>query len=52
MPQAPLNPFFGTRFLKRPTAQSPIHVREDFNPFKVGKVLEAPAVGESTDAAA
>jgi hypothetical protein len=46
VPQAPLNPFFGARFLKRPTAQSPIHVREDFNPFKNGKVPEAPAVGE------
>ncbi|CEH15637.1 Protein interacting with poly(A)-binding protein [Ceraceosorus bombacis] len=32
----PTNPFFGNRVIKKPTAPSSLHVREDFNPFKAG----------------
>ncbi|KAI0039657.1 hypothetical protein FA95DRAFT_1684189 [Auriscalpium vulgare] len=34
------NPFFGTRVLKK----QPVHVKDDFNPFKYNKVVEASAV--------
>ncbi|KAI0058177.1 hypothetical protein BV25DRAFT_1919547 [Artomyces pyxidatus] len=34
------NPFFGTRALKK----QPVHVKDDFNPFKFNKVVEASAV--------
>ncbi|PWN42226.1 hypothetical protein IE81DRAFT_347637 [Ceraceosorus guamensis] len=44
-PAKPTNPFFGNRVIKKPTAPSSLHVREDFNPFKVSKVPEASAVG-------
>ncbi|KAF8910612.1 hypothetical protein CPB84DRAFT_1930138 [Gymnopilus junonius] len=35
------NPFFGTRSLKKST---PVHVKDDFNPFKHNKVVEASQV--------
>ncbi|PWN46849.1 hypothetical protein IE53DRAFT_288447 [Violaceomyces palustris] len=44
-PAVPVNPFFGTRVLKRSTSQSPIHIREDFNPWKVSKVPDAKSIG-------
>lgn len=31
------NPFFGTRPAKKPT---PVHIKDDFNPFKFAKVVE------------
>ncbi|EGN99245.1 hypothetical protein SERLA73DRAFT_160712 [Serpula lacrymans var. lacrymans S7.3] len=34
------NPFFGTKAIKR----GPVHVKDDFNPFKHNKVVEASAV--------
>ncbi|KAA1467500.1 hypothetical protein DENSPDRAFT_856711 [Dentipellis sp. KUC8613] len=34
------NPFFGNRVLKK----QPVHVKDDFNPFKYNKVAEATAV--------
>jgi hypothetical protein len=34
------NPFFGKVALKK----SPVHVKDDFNPFKFNKVAEASAV--------
>ncbi|KIP05849.1 hypothetical protein PHLGIDRAFT_30736 [Phlebiopsis gigantea 11061_1 CR5-6] len=37
-PQGPPNPFFGTRPLKK---TPPVHIKDDFNPFKYGKVAEA-----------
>ncbi|MCO5557982.1 hypothetical protein L7F22_011556 [Adiantum nelumboides] len=41
-PVTPANPFFGSRVLKKTT---PLDVREDFNPFKNGKVPESQTVG-------
>jgi len=38
---SPSNPFFGNRILKKPASHAPLHVREEFNPFKVSKVPEA-----------
>ncbi|KAE8271073.1 hypothetical protein A4X09_0g1249 [Tilletia walkeri] len=38
------NPFFGNRILKRPASHAPLHVREEFNPFKVSKVPEAVSI--------
>ncbi|KAK0554064.1 poly(A)-binding protein binding protein [Tilletia horrida] len=43
-PAAPANPFFGTRILKKPASHAPLHVREEFNPFKVSKVPEAVSI--------
>ncbi|CAD6888786.1 unnamed protein product [Tilletia controversa] len=40
----PANPFFGNRVLKRPPSHTPLHVREEFNPFKVSKVPEAVSI--------
>jgi hypothetical protein len=37
------NPFFGTRVLKKGT---PVHVKDDFNPFKNAKVAEASSISE------
>ncbi|KAI0833465.1 LsmAD domain-containing protein [Trametes gibbosa] len=37
-PQGPPNPFFGTRLPKR---APPVHIKDDFNPFKNHKVIEA-----------
>ncbi|UZJ55479.1 hypothetical protein CBS101457_004799 [Exobasidium rhododendri] len=37
------NPFFGSRVIKKPLM--PLHVREDFNPFKNGKVPESQTIG-------
>lgn len=34
----PPNPFFGTRPLKK---SPPVHIKDDFNPFKYAKVVEA-----------
>ena len=36
-PQGPPNPFFGTRVIKK---APPVHVKDDFNPFKSGKVMD------------
>lgn len=36
------NPFFGPRIIKKNT---PVHVKDDFNPFKHNKVAEATSVG-------
>ncbi|TBU26223.1 LsmAD domain-containing protein [Dichomitus squalens] len=41
-PQGPPNPFFGTRVIKK---SPPVHVKDDFNPFKHHKVIEAAQVG-------
>ena len=41
-PQGPPNPFFGTRVIKK---TPPVHVKDDFNPFKHHKVIEAAQVG-------
>ncbi|CAO1625089.1 unnamed protein product [Sympodiomycopsis kandeliae] len=41
-PAAPINPFFGARVLK--LSPVPIHVRDDFNPFKTGKVPDPSSV--------
>ncbi|KAH9481288.1 PAB1-binding protein 1 [Psilocybe cubensis] len=35
------NPFFGTRIIKKST---PVHVKDDFNPFKHNKVVDAAQV--------
>ncbi|KAF8972204.1 hypothetical protein BDZ97DRAFT_1913428 [Flammula alnicola] len=35
------NPFFGTRLIKKST---PVHVKDDFNPFKHNKVVDASQV--------
>ncbi|KAI0775226.1 LsmAD domain-containing protein [Trametes elegans] len=43
-PQGPPNPFFGTRLPKR---SPPVHIKDDFNPFKHHKVIEAAQVGAS-----
>ncbi|OJT11474.1 hypothetical protein TRAPUB_12026 [Trametes pubescens] len=40
-PQGPPNPFFGTRLPKR---TPPVHIKDDFNPFKNHKVIEAAQV--------
>ncbi|KAK0552368.1 poly(A)-binding protein binding protein [Tilletia horrida] len=40
----PQNPFFGSRTLKRPASHAPLHLREEFNPFKVSKVPEATSI--------
>ncbi|KAI0787704.1 hypothetical protein C8Q74DRAFT_1366536 [Fomes fomentarius] len=40
-PQGPPNPFFGTRVIKK---TPPVHVKDDFNPFKHHKVIEAAQV--------
>ncbi|KAI0649125.1 hypothetical protein C8Q79DRAFT_493325 [Trametes meyenii] len=40
-PQGPPNPFFGTRLPKR---APPVHIKDDFNPFKNHKVIEASQV--------
>ncbi|CBQ73018.1 related to PBP1-Pab1p interacting protein [Sporisorium reilianum SRZ2] len=43
---APANPFFGNRAIKKTTSGSAsLHIREDFNPFKVTKVPDAKSVG-------
>lgn len=42
-PAVPVNPFFGTRVIKK--SQAPLHVRDDFNLFKTGKVPDASTVG-------
>ncbi|PWN24136.1 hypothetical protein BCV69DRAFT_21047 [Microstroma glucosiphilum] len=39
------NPFFGTKVLKKST--HPIHIREDFTPFKPGKVAESTTITPS-----
>ncbi|KAI0926095.1 hypothetical protein AcV5_008648 [Taiwanofungus camphoratus] len=39
--QGPPNPFFGTRVLKK---GPPVYIKEDFNPFKYHKVVEAAQV--------
>jgi hypothetical protein len=36
------NPFFGTRPIKK---SAPVHVKDDFNPFKHNKVVDASQVG-------
>lgn len=42
----PANPFFGNRVIKKSTSgTSSLHIREDFNPFKVSKVPDAKSVG-------
>lgn len=41
--QGPPNPFFGTRVLKK---GPPVYIKEDFNPFKYHKVVEAAQVGK------
>ncbi|PWY99768.1 hypothetical protein BCV70DRAFT_112911 [Testicularia cyperi] len=42
----PANPFFGNRTLKKPSSGSgSLHVRDDFNSFKVSKVPDAKSVG-------
>ncbi|KAI1797138.1 LsmAD domain-containing protein [Ganoderma leucocontextum] len=41
-PQGPPNPFFGTRVIKK---TPPVHVKDDFNPFKHHKVIESAQVG-------
>ncbi|RDX57316.1 hypothetical protein OH76DRAFT_1334558 [Lentinus brumalis] len=41
-PQGPPNPFFGTRVVKKTPL---VHVKDDFNPFKHHKVIEAAQVG-------
>ncbi|GBE88385.1 hypothetical protein BKA93DRAFT_768236 [Sparassis latifolia] len=38
---APPNPFFGTRTIKK---TPPVHIKDDFNPFKHGKVPDAKQV--------
>lgn len=35
------NPYFGTRLIKKGT---PVHIKDDFNPFKYAKVSEASAI--------
>ncbi|OSD06559.1 hypothetical protein PYCCODRAFT_946515 [Trametes coccinea BRFM310] len=40
-PQGPPNPFFGPRLPKR---SPPVHIKDDFNPFKHHKVIEASQV--------
>ena len=40
----PPNPFFGARPIKKST---PVHVKDDFNPFKHNKVVDASQVGMS-----
>ncbi|KZT73682.1 hypothetical protein DAEQUDRAFT_721755 [Daedalea quercina L-15889] len=40
--QGPPNPFFGTRLLKKGVV---VHIKEDFNPFKHHKVIDANLVG-------
>ncbi|KAH9850336.1 hypothetical protein C2E23DRAFT_322598 [Lenzites betulinus] len=40
-PQGPPNPFFGTRLPKR---TPPVHIKDDFNPFKNHKVIESAQV--------
>ncbi|KAI0342847.1 hypothetical protein BDW22DRAFT_1329878 [Trametopsis cervina] len=40
-PSGPPNPFFGTRTPKR---GPPVHIKDDFNPFKYNKVAEASQV--------
>ncbi|KAJ1033001.1 hypothetical protein NDA16_000280 [Ustilago loliicola] len=40
---APANPFFGNKVIKKSTGN--LHIREDFNPFKVSKVPDAKSVG-------
>ncbi|KZS88055.1 hypothetical protein SISNIDRAFT_460103 [Sistotremastrum niveocremeum HHB9708] len=40
-PPAPPNPFFGTKPVKK---SSSVHVKDDFNPFKFGKVAEASSI--------
>lgn len=45
-PATPSNPFYGNQVLKKPAAGSGhLHVREDFNPFKVSKVPDAKSIG-------
>ncbi|EMD33528.1 hypothetical protein CERSUDRAFT_142553 [Gelatoporia subvermispora B] len=39
--QTPPNPFFGTRVIKK---GPPVHIKDDFNPFKFHNVAEASAV--------
>lgn len=40
------NPFFGNRVIKKTTSGTgSLHIREDFNPFKVSKVPDAKSVG-------
>ncbi|OCH94368.1 hypothetical protein OBBRIDRAFT_722811 [Obba rivulosa] len=39
--QSPPNPFFGTRVVKK---GPPVHIKDDFNPFKYHNVAEASAV--------
>ncbi|KAF8526328.1 hypothetical protein BU17DRAFT_83163 [Hysterangium stoloniferum] len=41
-PTVPSNPFFGARALKK---GAPVHVKDDFNPFKAGKLPDASSVG-------
>ncbi|SNX84352.1 related to PBP1 - Pab1p interacting protein [Melanopsichium pennsylvanicum] len=40
---APANPFFGNKVIKKSIGT--LHIREDFNPFKVNKVPDAKSVG-------
>ncbi|TKY85749.1 hypothetical protein EX895_005289 [Sporisorium graminicola] len=43
---SPANPFFGNRVIKKNTSGSgSLHIREDFNAFKVSKVPDAKSVG-------
>ncbi|KZT00786.1 uncharacterized protein LAESUDRAFT_665282 [Laetiporus sulphureus 93-53] len=42
--QGPPNPFFGTRIPKK---APPVHIKDDFNPFKYNKVVDAAQVGAS-----
>lgn len=41
--QAPLNPFFGHKQIKK--GSSSMHVKEDFTPFKTGVVHEPGSIG-------
>lgn len=41
-PALPSNPFFGTRVIRKQTVS--LHVRDDFNPFKNGKVPDSSTV--------
>ncbi|KAN0064983.1 poly(A)-binding protein binding protein [Thecaphora frezii] len=43
-PAVPVNKFFGNRILKKPSTSASLHVREDFNPFKVSKVPDAKSI--------
>ena len=42
-PILPLNPFFGTRTPKPPNPNKPVHVKEDFSPFKRIQKVPDPA---------